>query len=116
MATPDTASSDVKTFKIDIPDSEIERLKARLALTRFPDELEDAGWAYGAPLADMKRLVARWQDGYDWRPHEKELNDTLPQFTRNIDVEGFGTFNVHFVHQRSAVANAIPLLFVHGCE
>ena len=31
-----------------------------------------------------------------------------------IDVDGFGTYDVHFVHQKSEVKNAIPLLFSHG--
>nr|VWO97451.1 BTP domain-containing protein [Ganoderma boninense] len=35
-------------------------------------------------------------------------------FTRDIDVDGFGTLNVHYVHQTSEVKGAIPLLFVHG--
>jgi pimeloyl-ACP methyl ester carboxylesterase len=30
-------------------------------------------------------------------------------------VDGFGTLNVHYVHKRSALETAIPLLFVHGC-
>ncbi|KAF8872229.1 Alpha/Beta hydrolase protein [Infundibulicybe gibba] len=71
---------------------------------------------YGAPLADMRRLVAHWKDGYDWRKHEARLNEQLPQFTRDIDVEGFGSLNIHYIHKRSEVANAIPLLFVHGCN
>jgi pimeloyl-ACP methyl ester carboxylesterase len=29
-------------------------------------------------------------------------------------VDGFGTYNVHFIHQRSDVPNAIPLIFLHG--
>jgi hypothetical protein len=40
----------------------------------------------------------------------------LPQYTTEIAVDGFGTLNIHFVHKRSQVENAIPLLFVHGCE
>jgi hypothetical protein len=36
-------------------------------------------------------------------------------FTRDIQVEGFGVLNIHYVHQRSQVQGAIPLLFVHGC-
>jgi hypothetical protein len=36
-------------------------------------------------------------------------------FTRDIEVEGFGVLNIHYVHQRSKVKSAIPLLFVHGC-
>ncbi|CAA7258835.1 unnamed protein product [Cyclocybe aegerita] len=101
-------------FKIAVPDASIELLKKKLDLTVFPDELEDAGRDYGVPLADLRRLVARWQHGYDWKKHEAQLNDELPQFTRDIEVEGFGTLSVHYVHKKSDVVDAIPLLFVHG--
>ncbi|KAK1221711.1 hypothetical protein PQX77_015482 [Marasmius sp. AFHP31] len=105
MATP---------FKINISDEELALLKNRLKLTRLPDELEDAGWDYGAPLSDIRRLTSRWIDGSDWRKHEKALNDELPQFTRDIQVDDHGTFNIHFVHKHSGAKNAIPLLFIHG--
>ncbi|KAJ7027772.1 Alpha/Beta hydrolase protein [Mycena alexandri] len=101
-------------FNISVSTEELDSLQERLNLTHFPDELENADWAYGAPLADIKRLVSRWKDGYDWRKHEALLNAELPQFTRDIRVEGFGTLNVHYVHKRSTLEGAIPLLFVHG--
>ncbi|PCH40341.1 alpha/beta-hydrolase [Wolfiporia cocos MD-104 SS10] len=101
------------SFTLNVPDAEIELLQKKLALTRLPDELDEAGWDYGVPLADIRRLVARWQDGFDWRKAEAEINH-LPQFTRDIDVDGFGTINIHYIHQKSIVPNAIPLLFVHG--
>ncbi|KAF8890006.1 Alpha/Beta hydrolase protein [Gymnopilus junonius] len=85
----------------------IEFLRKKLALTRLPDELEDAG-------RDYERLLARWKDGYDWRIHEKKLNEELPQFQKEIDVDGHGRLNIHFIHRRSEVEGAIPLLFVHG--
>ncbi|PPR05411.1 hypothetical protein CVT24_008025 [Panaeolus cyanescens] len=79
------------------------------------NELEGANWDYGAPLADMKRLARKWgSDEYDWRKHEKMLNDKLPQFTRDIEVEDFGPLDIHYIHQKSTVPGAIPLLFVHG--
>jgi hypothetical protein len=102
-------------FKVEIPEESVNLLKQKLTLTTFPDELEDAGRDYGVPLADIKRLVNRWKDGYDWRIHEEEINE-LPQFRRTVDVENFGQLNVHYVHKKSAVETAIPLLFVHGCE
>ena len=111
-----TSASSERAFSISVPDSSIELLKKKLALTTFPDELPDSGWKYGAPLGDIKRLVNRWQDGFDWRKQEAEINAEMPQFTRDINVEGHGTLNIHFVHKKSSVANAIPLLFVHGCE
>ncbi|KAF8486934.1 Alpha/Beta hydrolase protein [Russula ochroleuca] len=100
-------------FQISVPGEALALLHRKLADARFPDELSDVGWDYGAPLSDVKRLVNKWKDGYDWRAHERELNK-LPMFTRDIDVEGFGVLNIHYVHQRSEVEDAIPLLFVHG--
>ncbi|GLB38172.1 putative epoxide hydrolase [Lyophyllum shimeji] len=101
-------------FRIAVPDSQLALLHQKLELATLPDELEGAGTAYGAALPDMQRLVNRWRSGYNWRKHEAELNAELPQFTRDIDVDGFGTLNVHYVHKRSEVEGAIPLLFVHG--
>ncbi|THU97599.1 alpha/beta-hydrolase, partial [Dendrothele bispora CBS 962.96] len=102
-------------FKISIPDSDLDLLQQKLSLATFPDELENSEWRYGVPLADMKRLVTRWREGYDWRAEEAKLNEELPQFTRDIEVSGgHGRINIHYVHKRSEVENAIPLLFVHG--
>lgn len=103
-------------FKIAVSEDDIALLKKKLELTRFPDELENVGFDYGAPLKDIQRLVAYWRDGYDWKKHETQLNEELPQFTRDIEVQGFGSLNVHYIHKRSVVPSAVPLLFVHGCE
>ena len=111
------ASSEAEvSFKIAVPDEHLSILQQKLALTTLPDELEDVAWDYGVPLADIRRLVSRWKEGYDWRKHEAQLNAELPQFTRDIEVEGHGTLNVHYVHKKSEIVDAIPLLFVHGCE
>ncbi|KAF5392043.1 hypothetical protein D9757_003185 [Collybiopsis confluens] len=101
-------------FKIAIPDAKFAALQQKLALAEFPDELDGAKWDYGVPLTDVKRLVARWREGFNWRAEEAKINEELPQFTRDIDVDGFGVLNVHYVHKKSEVTNAIPLLFVHG--
>lgn len=52
----------------------------------------------------------------NWRKSEMILNEELPQFTRDIKVEGLGMLNVHYVHKKSNEPNAIPMLFVHRCE
>lgn len=38
----------------------------------------------------------------------------LPQFKCPIEVEGFGTLDMHFVHSESSANAPIPLLFLHG--
>lgn len=102
-------------FAVNVPDAELVQLYQKLDLTRWPDELEGAGWSYGAPLADIKRLATYWRESFDWRAQETKINDALPQFTTDVDVDGFGTLNIHFVHKRSSRPDAIPLLFQHGC-
>lgn len=102
-------------FQIAVSDIQLSALQQKLELTILPDELDDAGWSYGAPLADIQRLVNHWKTGYNWRAEEAKLNSDMPQFTRNIDVQGFGTLNIHYVFKKSRVEGAIPLLFVHGC-
>jgi len=100
-------------FKINVPQDKLDALSKKLELTTFPDELEHAGWDLGAPLSDIKRLINHWRTGYDWRQHERTLNE-LPQYTTSIDVIDFGSLEIHYVHQKSSVNNAIPLLFCHG--
>lgn len=100
-------------FQISIPDSKISDLKQKLSLANLPTETSDAGWDRGAPLSDITRLTKAWET-HDWRAAESSLNQTLPQFTTPITVNGFPTIDLHFIHQPSSNPKAIPLLFVHG--
>jgi hypothetical protein len=98
----------ITPYTAAIPQADLDDLKARLARVRWANELPDAGTAYGVDLASLQRLVAYWQDGYEWRTWEAKLN-AYPQFTTTIDGE-----IVHFLHIRSNVENALPLLVIHG--
>jgi pimeloyl-ACP methyl ester carboxylesterase len=98
----------ITPFRITVPQSELDDLADRLARTRWPDELPDAGWDYGIPLARVKQLAEYWADGYDWREHEAEIN-AYPQFTTEIDGA-----NVHFLHIRSDNPDALALILTHG--
>jgi epoxide hydrolase len=103
-----TTTSEIKQFRIDIPQRELDDLAARLAATRWPDELAGAGTDYGMPLGVVKRLTERWRSGYNWRVHEARVNE-IPQYTTTIDGQ-----NIHFMHVRSAEPGAVPLLLLHG--
>jgi microsomal epoxide hydrolase len=106
MAT--TADTEIRPFRIEIPQVDLEDLRDRLARTRWPDELPGVGWDYGVPLGYLKELADYWRTSYDWRPYEARLNE-LPQFTTTIDGA-----NVHFLHVRSAEPDALPLIVTHG--
>lgn len=104
----------IQPFTIFVPQARLDKLTSKLENADFPDELDGAGWDYGAPLADVKRLTAYWKDGFDWRKEEAKLNK-LPNFKTAISVDGFEILNIHYVHQKADVRGAIPLLFSHGC-
>ena len=106
--------ADVEPFQLAVAEVKLEQLQRKLSAASFPDELDSAAWDYGTPLADVKRLTAYWKDQFDWRKAEARINE-LPQFHTSIEVDGFENLNIHFVHQRSKVPQAIPLLFCHGC-
>lgn len=105
----------ITPFKISLSEDKIKRLQQKLALTDLPSEVLDPTnpWSRGAPLSEIKRLAFYWQHHFNWRAVEATLNE-LPQYTANIDVAGFDKYDIHFVHQRSQVTDAIPLLFLHG--
>jgi len=65
-------------------------------------------------VSEVERLRNHWLNNYDWRKHEADINNRLPQFTMPIIVDGFGEMTVHFVHKTSLVPNSIPLIFLHG--
>ncbi|PTM58738.1 epoxide hydrolase family protein [Desmospora activa] len=102
------ADTNIRSFRIDFPQTELDELQDRLARTRWPYELSEVGWDYGVPLKYAQEMVEYWQHKYDWRKHEAELNE-LPQFTTTIDGA-----DVHFLHVRSPEPNALPLLLTHG--
>ena len=95
-------------FEIHVAAAVLDDLRARLDATRWPDEIDGAGWTMGSDLAYMKELAAYWRDGYDWQEQERRLN-ALPQFRAEID--GLG---IHFVHIEGKGPDPFPLIVSHG--
>jgi epoxide hydrolase len=103
-----TTDRAIRPFRIEVPESDLEDLRDRLAHTRWPEELPGVGWSRGVPLGYLKELADYWRSEYDWRQQEARLNE-LPQFTTEIDGE-----TVHFLHVVSPEAGAFPLILTHG--
>jgi len=103
-----TDDSRVQPFRVAISQAELDDLHARLARTRWIDELPGTGWERGVPPSYLKELAGYWADRFDWAKQEAALNE-IPQYTTEIDGQ-----NVHFLHIRSPRDEAIPLLLIHG--
>jgi len=102
------ANNSITPFQISISDEDLEDLQLRLSITRLPDQLNNISWEYGTDLNYMRELIGYWQDGFDWREQERQLNQ-FDQFKTVVD-----DLNMHFIHQRSSNPDAIPLMVVHG--
>ncbi|KAJ6179688.1 hypothetical protein N7519_010149 [Penicillium mononematosum] len=105
-----------KPYNISVPDESLQDLQQRLALSKFATQLESSEqdpWDFGTPVKEVQRLIDYWKDGFDWRKAESKLNE-LPQYKMQIEVDGFGSLDIHYVHHINTHKNAVPLLFSHG--
>ena len=81
-------------FKVAVPASVLTDLRARLKKTRWADDFGNEQWAYGTNLETLKQLVEYWQQGFDWRRQEREINRFKHYKTA---IEGIP---IHFIHER----------------
>ncbi|MCS5717770.1 epoxide hydrolase [Herbiconiux sp. CPCC 205763] len=107
-STPTATSTEIRPFRVAIPDSEIADLAQRLVRTRWPAQETAADWSQGVRVENARSLVAYWEREYDWRRFESDLN-AFPQFVTTID-----GIDIHFIHVRSRNPGAMPLLLTHG--
>jgi pimeloyl-ACP methyl ester carboxylesterase len=104
----DSNGSEIRKFRVNVPESSLSDLRRRIAATRWPDRETVADQSQGAQVARLQELLRYWGSGYDWRKVEARLN-ALPQFVTTID-----GVDIHFIHVRSRHPNALPLIITHG--
>src|SRR5229473_6403299 len=90
-----TSTSEVRPFRINVPEEDLVELRRRVLATRWPDKETVADQSQGVQLVKLQELVRYWGTDYDWRKAEAKLN-ALPQFMTNID-----GVDIHFIHARS---------------
>lgn len=108
LASVGAQGGTAQPFEVSVPDEVLSDLKERLAETRWPDQVEGAGWTYGTNLSYLQELVAYWQNDFDWGVQETRINGF-----NNFMVDVDGT-DIHFVHELGRGEDAIPVLVLHG--
>jgi len=61
-----TDSREIRPFRLDVPQDQLDDLARRLAATRWPIDGPVSGWAQGMPREYAHELVEYWREGYDW--------------------------------------------------
>jgi pimeloyl-ACP methyl ester carboxylesterase len=108
MTEKPAGATAIRPFTIEIPEADLEELRARIAATRWPDKETVADQSQGVQLETIQALARYWERDYDWRKVEAKLK-ALPQFITTID-----GLDIHFIHVRSKHENALPLIVTHG--
>ncbi|HEU4757873.1 MAG TPA: epoxide hydrolase [Agromyces sp.] len=105
--TNTTAPTDIRPFRVEVAQAELDDLMDRLARTRLPQPAPGDDWSYGTPNSYLRDAVEQWRTAYDWRAEEARLN-AFPHFMTEVDGQP-----IHFIHVRSPHEGATPLLLAH---
>src|SRR5215468_6910618 len=103
-----TSETEIRPFRVEIPDEAIADLQRRIAATRLPSKELVSDRSQGVQLATIQELARYWAAEYDWRACQAGLN-ALPQFETRID-----GVDIYFIHVKSGHASALPLIITHG--
>src|SRR5690349_11763290 len=68
-----TMNAQITPFVIDVPQADLDDLRARLDRTRFAPAVPGDSWEYGTPTSYLRDMVERWKS-FDWRTVEARLN------------------------------------------
>ena len=101
-------SQAIDKLDITVSDDVLDDLRERLARTRWPDQIPNSAWEYGTDLAYLQELCEYWREKFDWRKQEALLKQ-WDHFKTEIDGQ-----KLHFIHARSSVEGALPLVITHG--
>jgi pimeloyl-ACP methyl ester carboxylesterase len=107
-STNTTTTTDIRPFRVDFPEEELNQLRRHIAATRWPSRELVTDRSQGVQLETIQELARYWTSDYDMRRCETRLN-ALSQFKTQID-----GLDIHFIHVESAHENALPLIMTHG--
>ncbi len=107
-STEVAARTEIRPFHVEVSQGEIDELRRRIQVARWPESETVADQTQGVQLETMQELARYWGSDYDFRRFETRLN-AFPQFITEID-----GLDIHFIHAKSPNENALPLIITHG--
>ena len=67
MSTTVDTATEIRPFRVEIPEEALDDLRRRIASTRWPSKELVADRSQGVQLATSRALAQYWSTDYDWR-------------------------------------------------
>ena len=99
---------EIEPFAVDVDETVLRDLRARIRNTRWPDRSPAAPWEQGTELETLRAVLEYWVEGFDWRAQERQLNQ-FHHFRAELD-----GVRIHFIRERARYGDGIPLILTHG--
>ncbi|CAI7626570.1 unnamed protein product [Penicillium viridicatum] len=108
-APPANDVFDLRPFRIELSDR-VPRMLDQIRNTRLPERFPYSGVnsSFGIDLDVLKTLRTEWVTNFDWEAEQNSMNQ-FNHYTARIE-----DLSIHFVYEKSAAPDAIPLLMLHG--
>jgi microsomal epoxide hydrolase len=98
-----------RPFRVGVPDSVLDGLSARLALSHVGyAPLDEDAWRHGTSARYLEDLLDHWRVRFDWRKSEVRLNE-FPQFKAQVE-----DIDVHFYHVQGSGPDRRAIILTHG--
>jgi len=101
-------TTDIRPFRVSIPEADVVDLRRRIKATKWPEKETVSDASQGVQFATTQKLASYWATEHDWRKAEAKIN-AVPNFITNID-----GLDIHFIHVKSKEKNAMPIIITHG--
>lgn len=113
---PFPEGSSPQPFKLSLDDSFLEMTLRKVKDYRPSLSLSEEWTMEGPPTKTITDIAEYWATKYDWKSVEKSINGKFNHYATTVTTSGAYTAPIplHFIHEKSSNAKAVPLLLLHG--
>lgn len=113
----DGAQYSPQPYMIDVSAILVEETRVKAANYRQTLDIAAPPWYDGPPTVNVSQVAEYMASDYDWFAFQDQVNANFSHYFTTIPAPGDAyphDLGLHFIHQRSERADAIPILLLHG--
>lgn len=105
-----------RPYKINVSSSLVEETRLKVSSFRPSQDIDEPAWTDGPPTSEISAIAKYWTEKYSWSDVQAGINAKFSHYMTTVPpAEAYNrSLDIHFIHQRSARADAIPMLMLHG--